>query len=237
MVLAGIENQTELDKDMPFRVIGYDGAAYRTQVLKKKGEKGKLHGEKTNEGKERYPVVTIVLYFGEDLWNCPKNLKSCFYPSLPQNEAGKILDNYIQDYKIHVFDVPRLSKETVAKFRSDFRVVAEYFTNVYINPEYMPEPYVIRHVDEFLKLMRVLTGDNRYETMVFSEDEKEEGIDVCRVLDYREARGEARGRAEGRADTLISLVRKALISVQQAAEEMGIAEEEFLELLQKEKTA
>ena len=74
-------------------------------------------------------------------------------------------------------------------FQSDFKAVAEYFTNVYTNPKYVPEPYVIRHVDEFLKLMKVLTGDCRYEEMVFDEEEKKEGIDVCRVLDYREARG------------------------------------------------
>lgn len=38
MVLAGIENQTSPDKDMPFRVIGYDGAAYRSQLLGGKQE-------------------------------------------------------------------------------------------------------------------------------------------------------------------------------------------------------
>ena len=37
LVLAGIENQTTPDKDMPFRVIGYDGAAYRSQLLAKSG--------------------------------------------------------------------------------------------------------------------------------------------------------------------------------------------------------
>ena len=227
LVLAGIENQTEPDRDMPFRVIAYDGVAYRSQVLSKKRTKGKQQHRKAK--KERYPVVTIVLYFGEKTWNYPKNLKNSFYPPLPQNEAGKILDKYIQDYKIHVFDIPRLPKETVVKFQSDFKVVAEYFTNVYTNPEYVPQPYVIRHVDEFLKLMRVLTGDGRYETVMFSKEEKEEGIEVCRVLDYREAKG--------KADTLISLVKKGLLPTDKAAEEMGIAEEAFLELLAKEKTA
>lgn len=103
------------------------------------------------------------------------------------------MDNYIQDYKIHVFDIPRLPKEIRDKFQSDFKVVAEYFANAYTNPEYKPEPRVIRHVDEFLKLMKVLTGDHRYETIMFSKEEKEEGIDVCKVLDYREARGRAEG--------------------------------------------
>ena len=193
LVLAGIENQTSPDKDMPFRVIGYDGAAYRAQLLGNKAEES----EQEKSSQIRRPVITIVLYFGEALWRYPKNLKRCFCPPLPQDEAGRVLDEYIQDYKIHVFDIPRLSKETIHKFQSDFKVVAEYFANVYTNPEYKPEPHVIRHVDEFLKLMKVLTGDNRYETIVFSKEEKEEGIDVCKVLDYREARGEAKGRAEG----------------------------------------
>lgn len=35
-----------------------------------------------------------------------------------------------------------------------------------------PDPSVITHVDEFLKLMRVLTGDNRYEKISFTEQEQ-----------------------------------------------------------------
>ena len=31
--LIGLENQTKVDKYMPLRVIGYDGAAYRAQLL------------------------------------------------------------------------------------------------------------------------------------------------------------------------------------------------------------
>ncbi|MDD6069335.1 MAG: Rpn family recombination-promoting nuclease/putative transposase, partial [Clostridiales bacterium] len=53
--LVGLEHQTDIDPDEPLRVIGYDGAAYRSQML---------HGQK-----ERYPVVTMVLYFGTKRWN------------------------------------------------------------------------------------------------------------------------------------------------------------------------
>ena len=49
---VGLENQTDADADMPLRVIGYDGAEYRSQLLP------------DNKGKSRYPVVTLVLYFG-----------------------------------------------------------------------------------------------------------------------------------------------------------------------------
>ncbi len=190
-VIAGVENQTKPDRDMPFRCIGYDGASYRSQLLKKK-EKIVRGKKKLVPARERYPVVTIVLYFGEKEWRYPPELKNNFRPKLQDSEAMKMLQPYINDYKVNLFDIPRLSPETVKQFKSDFRVVADYFLNAYTNPAYKPEPYVIRHVDEFLKLMKVLTGDNRYETIMFSEEEKEEGIDVCKVLDYREAKGEER---------------------------------------------
>lgn len=49
----GLENQTASDPDMPLRVIAYDGAEYRAQLLKQPKV-------------DRYPIVTLVLYFGYD---------------------------------------------------------------------------------------------------------------------------------------------------------------------------
>lgn len=63
LAICGIENQSVVEKNMPFHVIGYDGAAYRSQLLE--------------ERKKILPVVTIVLYFGTDRhWNSEKNIKS-----------------------------------------------------------------------------------------------------------------------------------------------------------------
>ena len=75
---------TAVEKFMPLRVIGYDGASYRTQLLNLESEKRKLHKlrEESKITKEEYvskikkaydnicPVITIVLYFGtERHWN------------------------------------------------------------------------------------------------------------------------------------------------------------------------
>ena len=61
LAICGIENQSVVEKNMPFRVIGYDGTAYRSQLLE--------------ERKKILPVVTIVLYFGTDRhWNSKKIL-------------------------------------------------------------------------------------------------------------------------------------------------------------------
>ena len=46
----GFENQTSVDPNMVFRVIGYDGARYRAQL--------------NQERKHFYPVITLVLYYG-----------------------------------------------------------------------------------------------------------------------------------------------------------------------------
>ena len=78
--LIGMENQTGIDTDMPFRVIGYDGAEYRSQL----------------SGKERYPVLTLVLYFGtERPWTRPRSL-------FEQMEIPEIFRPYLNDYKMHI---------------------------------------------------------------------------------------------------------------------------------------
>ena len=98
----GLENQTEPDADMPLRVMGYDGAEYRTQL----------------NGKDRSPVVTLVLYFGyKKRWNKPKNLLSCFH--VPEE-----FKPYVRDYEINLFEIAYLSDEKLKMFQSDFGIVA-----------------------------------------------------------------------------------------------------------------
>ena len=113
-----------------------------------------------------------------------------------------------------MFDIPRLSPETVNRFQSDFRVVAEYFINTYTKKNYVPENKVIRHVDEFLKLMSVLTGDNQYETMAKNEDfqkaKKKGGITMCNILDYHKTEG----KTEERNNLIIQMYEEGLPSEQ-----------------------
>lgn len=59
IALYGMENQTTIDKNMPLRVIGYAGVLYRSQILRK------------NQNKAKYPVITLVLYFGKNIGPIP----------------------------------------------------------------------------------------------------------------------------------------------------------------------
>ncbi|MCI5730000.1 MAG: Rpn family recombination-promoting nuclease/putative transposase [Eubacterium sp.] len=136
----GIENQSTIDSDMPVRVMGYDYAAYRDQI---------------NKSKKRVPVITIILNFSRTEWKTPLSLKDMFHLS-------EDLDPFVQDYKIHVFNIAFLPKEVRNQFTSDFKIVADYFAKR-DNPDYQPDTQAIKHVEGVLEMFRVFTDDMRYD--------------------------------------------------------------------------
>ena len=161
LALYGLENQTAVEKMMPLRIAGYEGASYRSQFQK--------------NVKKAVPVVTLVLYFGKDHWTKPKSLKELM--DIPDG-----LDEYINDCKIHVFEISWLTDEQVSKFKSDFKVVANFFTQKRKNENYVPDDTTeIKHVDEVLKLLHVMTGDNSYEEILNSSKGKVKNM--CEVAE------------------------------------------------------
>ena len=174
----GIENQTAADPDMTLRVIGYDGAAYRVQLSDEK------------QSRERYPVITIVLYFGYDKkWDKPLHL-------LEKLNIPDGLDPYVSDYKVNLFQVAWLSDEQIAMFQSDFKVVADYFVQKRKNNSYTPTKTEIKHVEAVLQLLSVMEHDDRFVETIYSEDGGKVK-NMCDVLDIAEQRGEKRGEARG----------------------------------------
>ena len=177
--LYGLEHQTDPDPFAPIRLIGYDGASYRGQLTKQ------------GANMPKYPVITIVLYFGLTRWNKPTHLYECM-------KIPEMLKPFVNDYRINLVEVAFL-EEQLDHFHSDFRIIAEYFINKRKNIEYIPSPQEIRHVDEFLKLMQALEGDDRYEEVLHTlqAEEKKEGIKMSEVLDRVENRGIAIGESRG----------------------------------------
>ena len=176
LAICGIENQSTIEKNMPFRVIGYDGMAYRGQLQEKR--------------KKVLPVVTVVLYFGtERHWNSKKNIKSLM-------EIPVHLDKFVNDYQMHVFEVAWLTEEQISHFHSDFRIVANFFANKRKNKDYIPnDPTEIKYVDEVLKLLQVMTGDKRYKEIL---SRKKEGVrSMCDVAERLEKMGWEKGIQQG----------------------------------------
>lgn len=110
---------------------------------------------------------------------------------------------FINDYKLNVVNVAYLSPEQVKLFKSDFRIVADYFVQRRVNKKYVPSAEKLIHVDEVLKLMAALTKDERFIGIANNNDSlHNEGgvVSMCEVLDEVEKRGFAAGQAEGMAE-------------------------------------
>lgn len=197
VAICGLENQTVEEKYMPLRVFSYDGASYRRQLLSE------------NDENPIVPVVSLVLHFGMKEWSSPHNLKRVI-------DIPKELEPYVNDYKANIFNIAFLDDETVQMFQSDFRIVADFFVQKRKNKDYVPDEHKIKHVDEMLKLLQVLTGDDRY-NVKFSEAEKKEDIKMCDVME----RAVNKGKEEERINSI-----KVLVS---SLEEFGISSEAIIE--------
>jgi len=146
IAFLGLENQTEVDKDMPLRVLAYDGEAYKGQLLAKPN---------VTKDEKRYPVITLVLYFGVKHWDNWKSIYDCV-------DVPPKLQQYIHNYEINLFEVAYLSLEEVQLFKSDFKLVAEFLVQKRLKMEYTPSLDEIKHVDEILKMFTAITGNNDY---------------------------------------------------------------------------
>ena len=165
--------------------------------------------------------MTLVLYFGtERHWSEPKALKETF--SIPEG-----MNQYINDYKINVFEVAWLTDEEICRFKSDFRVVANFFSQKRRNPDYVPDdPQEIEHVDAVLKLLSVMTGDVYYEN-ILTEKGVKEVKSMCDVAQRLVNTGRAEGLAEGAEITLYELVQDGDLSAEKAAKRLNITTEQL----------
>ncbi len=212
----GMENQTAPDGDMPLRVIGYDGAAYRSQLLDDADDNGK-----TANRKQRYPVVSLVLYYGTRSWNRLK-LSDCM-------EIPEGIGEFFKDYSINLFEIAKLPIETVSKFKSDFRVVAEFFVmTADKNADYVPTSQTIKHVDAVLKFLRVMTNDSMieeiYATSLKGTERREKMESYFTVLYNRgKACGKEIGKEIGKDECLVGQICRKLrrmMSIPQIAREV-----------------
>ncbi len=73
----------------------------------------------TSPNKEKYPVITLVLYFGTAPWQKAKRLSE----AIPVEAR---LKPYVNDYQMNLFEVAFLSDEQISCFHSDFRAEKAY---------------------------------------------------------------------------------------------------------------
>lgn len=192
IAMIGIENQTAIEREMPIRAFSYDAAAYRNQ-LKNRDDARRAK----KEPPRLYPVITMVLYFGEKEWNQPLSMKEVL--NIPDG-----FEKYVDDYRMNLFQIQHLSDEVVGKFKSDFRYVAELFTQMHkvrqgTKDKVELSPREIAHAKEVLELMTVVGEDQRFEDAYNQYVEKGD-VDMFALFDIYEERGRKAGKIEGRQE-------------------------------------
>ena len=183
--LIGIENQDIPDEDMVFRVISYDGASYRTQLVEKERRKRKKETENINGKVDIFPVITFVIYYGEEEWKHETTLHK-------RLNLDSELKHYVSDYSINLIDLKKLSEDDINKFKKDFKLIADYMVK---GSKHKADRIDLNHPEEVSELILRLTG----EELPFEVECEEGGKNMEKFFEPMFERAEARGRAEGEA--------------------------------------
>lgn len=202
IALVGLENKTLQDKDMPLRVLAYDGASYKEQVNHHRSKNKELKEEKT------YPCLSFVLYFGTTHWAKPTSLLECI-EDIPEE-----LKSFVNDYHIKVFEIAFLDDDTRKLFKSDFRHVVDYLHQVRTKEEYQASAQPVKYPAEVLQLMAAFTNNNRFLDVAYEIDTRGPtnmkdliGNMLSDSERKGELKGEQRGALKSTVDCVVNLVR------------------------------
>lgn len=185
LALIGLENQTSPDKDMPMRIAAYDGSSYKSQLL------NNISGHCVT----RYPVITLVLYFGEKPWGASgRSLRGMF-------RNPEHLEPYIKSHPVHIFQIAYLSEEQLRLFRSDFGFLAEFMVCKRKNePFRISSDRKIVHVDAVLKMLSVFAQEeyvNKLSKEIVEVQRKGGCVMGCNVSEAWVNLGRAEGMQKG----------------------------------------
>ena len=205
LCLLGLENQTSPDRNMPLRIMGYEGADYRYQITqrdealrtaKRKRDKAEI---KRIRATKFYPVITAIVYYGVDKrWDKYKSLRECL--EIPEGLAG-----LVEDRHINVIELAWLDDEQMSRLKGDAWLVADALRQLRLTGEYRADSiHTVEHVEALLKLMKEFTGNQDLfrKRLVKYEEAQREGRPVTMIdLDGAFYRGGfSAGRAEGIAE-------------------------------------
>ncbi len=172
-----LENQSRPDYRILLRKAGYEGAIYRQQY----------------DGKDTYPAITLVLYWGEPAWNSSSDL----YKFFRRKKIHRLARKYIDNVCLHMYSMRRLPQEIRRRFRSDMKVVADYLAE---GKGYEPADQEIVDIDGTLRMLYALTGDADFINNIGMMQERQRRggrVTMCEVVDKFVQRGREQGIKEG----------------------------------------
>ena len=111
------------------------------------------------------------------------------------------MEPFFNDYKVNIVEVARLTQDEISRFKSDFRILAEFVSRKRNDPDYgLNDTTRIIHVDEMMKLIAAITGDKRYTYINNTKYDDQYGGKIktmCEIADRLEKRGIEKGINKG----------------------------------------
>ena len=238
----GIENQYDVNLIFPWRMMQMDCLAYESQIeeIKGKNRRPDIVFEGVDDFLYRYkekdrliPVVNLVLYWGEEEWERPLQLRDM----LDETGLPNIMEELVEDYHIHLINMRAIPDEELEKMDSDLKYVLGLLKRTGARKKYQE---YIRQNQEFFKripksaldVLLICMNGKRIENYIqYTNGEETEEIDMCKALEdlVNESieQGEKIGRVEGMLEILCGLVRDGLLPMEEAARRAEMTEEVF----------
>lgn len=222
--ILGLEIQDKTHYAMPLRTMTYDALGYIKEYNDIK-KQHKLHKDSFNSPEEFlsgidksdrfHPIITLVLYYGDSLWDGPSCLADMMV-SMPDN-----IKAYFSDYKLNLVQI--LDSDKYTFYNDDVRDVFNIVKSIYNKDiDSIFNEYKTRNVDnEVMKLISVLTATPQIMNLC-KPNEQGGKVNMCKAMEELKAEWQGESKKEE--------VQKAIISML----EFGITKEQILTKYTKE---
>lgn len=226
--ILGLEIQDKTHYAIPLRTMTYDALGYIKEYndIKKHHKLNKdsfsSHEEflsGINKSDRFHPIITLVLYYGESLWDGPTCLSDMMV-SMPDN-----IKAYFSDYKLNLVQI--LDSDKYTFYNEDVRDVFNIIRNIY-NDDFdsIYREYESRNVD--IDVMELICNITSVPKLMDLCTDTEQGgtVNMCEAMKRFQAECESKGMKEGidseKVNSIISML------------EFGITKEQILTKYTKE---
>ena len=226
--ILGLEIQDKTHYAMPLRTMTYDALGYIKEYndIKKhhKLDKDSFSSHEEflsgiNKSDRFHPIITLVLYYGESLWDGPTCLSDMMI-SMPDN-----IKAYFSDYKLNLVQI--LDSDKYTFYNEDVRDVFNIIRNIY-NDDFdsIYREYESRNVDiDVMELICSITSVPKLMDLCI-DNEQGGTVNMCEAMKRFQAECESKGMKEGidseKVNSIISML------------EFGITKEQILTRYTKE---
>lgn len=197
--ILGLEIQDKTHYAMPLRTMTYDALGYIKEYndIKKHHKLNKdsfsspeefLSG--INKSDRFHPIITLVLYYGESLWDGPTCLSDMMI-SMSDN-----IKEYFSDYKLNLVQI--LDSDKYTFYNEDVRDIFYIARSIYNKDiDSILSKYKTRNVDnEVMKLISVLTATPQIMNLC-KPNEQGGKVNMCKAMEELKAEWQNESRNEG----------------------------------------